>query len=97
MKLGYAIPHEIRIRASANMGFIVKVGCGEFVAANAQELIHDLDEYIANPKDWEKEYNELPSGGEAEVERASPPVGPSRHTSTVGRGEPNRNLDEALG
>ena len=39
MKLGYVIPHEIIIRASANMGFIVKVGCGEFVAENQNQLI----------------------------------------------------------
>lgn len=67
MKLGYAIPHDIRIRASANMGFIVKVGYGEFVAVNEKVLLDDLTEYFANPKQWEKEYNELPGGGKVEV------------------------------
>ena len=69
MKLGYAIPHEIRIKASANMGFIVKIGCGQFVAVNEKVLLDDLEEYFKDPKKWEEEYNKLPGRGTDEVER----------------------------
>lgn len=88
MKLGYAIPHEIRIRASANMGFIVKIGCGEFVAANTTTLLMDIEKYITEPDKWEKEYNALPgrSGPDAEarpepsLERVTQPEPPTTET-----------------
>lgn len=69
MKLGYVIPHDIRIRASANMGFIVKLGCGEFVAINKHVLLDDLGEYLRDPDIWEKKYNDLSGGGTDEIER----------------------------
>lgn len=66
MKLGYAIPHKIIIRASANMGFIVKIGCGEFVAADRIGLINSLNVYLEDAVKWETEYNKLPGRGEVE-------------------------------
>ena len=83
-KLGFAIPHEIRIKASANMGFIVKVGCGEFVAANKHDLIDGIEGYIDTPDKWEKEYNKLPGRGTDEAAR---PV--------LSRQELNSNQEEA--
>lgn len=77
MKLGFAIPHKITIRASANMGFIVKVGCGEFTAPDEINLLADLEQYLKDPEKWEKEYNELPGaawsgrGGDV-IERTDP-------------------------
>jgi hypothetical protein len=71
MKLGYAIPHEIRIRASANMGFIVKIGCGEFVVVNEKVLLDDLQEYLKDPKKWEGDYNKMP-GNPQEVATTDP-------------------------
>ena len=85
MKLGYAIPHEIRIKASANMGFIVKIGCGEYVAADSAELIAGLDDYLLDPKKWEEDYNKLP-GNPQEVatdDRPDPPDRPETVTDTV--------------
>ena len=85
MKLGYAIPHEIRIRASANMGFIVKVGCGEFVAINKHVLLDDLAGYLGNPKKWEEDYNKLP-GNPQEVatdDRPDPPDRPATVTESI--------------
>ena len=72
MNLGYAIPHEIRIKASSNMGFIVKVGCASLVAANSAELMKGLDDYLLDPKKWEEDYNKLPGRGRDEVERTDP-------------------------
>ena len=99
MKLGYAIPHEIRIRASANLGFIVKIGCGEFVAVNEKVLLDDLTEYFANPKQWEKEYNELPGGGEIvdEVPRSHRHVGVDAPTSPERKTITGAGSDEAQG
>ena len=77
MKLGYVIPHEIKIRASANMGFIVKIECGEFVAVNEHVLLDDLTEYLKDPKKWEEEYNKLPGRGGPITEAGTSP----EHTS----------------
>ena len=71
-KLGFAIKHDITIRPSANMGFIVKVGCGEFVAENDVSLLAQLTEYLTHPIDLEEEYNKLPGRGGDEVERTDP-------------------------
>ena len=63
MKLGFAIPHEIKIRASANMGFIVEIGCGEFVAESYGMVLDGLRDYLENPKGWEEKYEKMPSRG----------------------------------
>ena len=76
MKLGYAIPHEIRIKASANMGFIVKVGCGEFVAESKDKMLLDLTLYIEDPKKWEEEYNKLPGNPQEVATDAREPERP---------------------
>lgn len=83
MKLGYAIPHEIRIKASANMGFIIKIGCGEFVAAHGGILIENLNDYLADPKKWEEDYNKLPGRGGDVTEVPRPQPEPSSQPETA--------------
>ena len=90
-KLGFAIKHKIIIKPTANMGFIVKVGCGEFVAENDVSLLAQLTEYLRHPADLEEEYNKLPGrGGDiAGVPRPEPPLQePDRNpeTATEARG-----------
>lgn len=88
MKLGFAIPHEIRIRASANMGFIVKVGCGEFVAPDEINLLAHLKQYLKDPKKWEEDYNKLPGRGDVSE-------GPRRPEPAST--QPETAIDEARG
>lgn len=79
MKLGYAIPRDIVIKPSANMGFIVKIGCGTFVAEGVRSLEHQLEHYFSDPEKWEKEYNEL--GNKCVCEdpvEVPPPLPPQR-------------------
>lgn len=64
MELGYAIKYDIHIRRSANMGFIVKIGCGEFVSRDVTDLKYQLGKYLDNPEKYEKEYTEKCGGGE---------------------------------
>lgn len=71
MKLGYAIPRDIVIKPSANMGFVIKIGCGVFVVEGAGSLMRQLATYLEDPEKWEKEYNELPGGATCE-ERIEP-------------------------
>ena len=73
MELGFPFSpnHPIKIRPSANMGFIIKIGCGEFVATNVIELINIGKQYLADPAKWEKEYNKLP-GNPQEVATPDP-------------------------
>ncbi len=83
MKLKKAIPYDIHIRASANNGFIVKMGCGEFVAETTSTLISDLTEFLLDPDKYVKDYNDK-IGGEQ---------------PTTGRGtnelDHNRTVEEA--
>ena len=72
MMLGYAIPRDIVIKASANMGFIIKVGCAQLVARNKIELISGLDAYLNNPKKWEEDYNKLPGNPEVDTTVPTP-------------------------
>ena len=67
MKLRKLIRHKIIIEASANEGFIVKVGCGIFVFAGKKSLIAGIEEYLDNPEKWEKEYNEIEPGPQPEI------------------------------
>ncbi len=48
---------EIHIRATANGGFIVSVGCATFAYTVEENMISDLGDYIRDPKEVEKEYN----------------------------------------
>lgn len=57
MKLEKAIPYEIRITPSDNMGFLVRIGCGTFTAENRTNLLAMLSEYLQNPKGLEEKYN----------------------------------------
>ena len=60
MQLGYIIPRNITIRASANMGFIVEVGCAKLVAPDTRALLNGLEEYLEDPRKWEEDYNKMP-------------------------------------
>ena len=91
MKLGFAIPHKITIRASANMGFIVKIGCEEYVARDSVDLRIGLEEYLRDPAKWEKDYNALP-GRSGTIEAGPRPEPPQpRETLT----EAGATTDEA--
>ncbi len=57
MELKRAIPYDINISPSANNGFIIKVGCGQFVAESKEALISSLQQFLNNPDKFEKEYN----------------------------------------
>ena len=59
MELGKVINYNIQIEPSSNNGFIVKIGCGKFVAENVTSLLNGLKAYLENPKEWEKKYNSL--------------------------------------
>lgn len=72
MKLGKIINYKITIEPSQNNGFIVKIGCGKFVAENVHSLLVGLDDYLKNPGLWEKEYNNMsPDQPEATIEVAT--------------------------
>ena len=58
MKIGKLINHNITIKPSMNMGFIVHIGCGCFVAADKATLIAELNEYLSDPEKYEKLYGE---------------------------------------
>lgn len=47
----------IEIRATANNGFIVNVGCTNFAYTSKNKMIEDLTEYIRDPQAVEEEYN----------------------------------------
>ena len=70
MELGRAIKYNITIEPSNNKGFIVKIGCGKFVAETKKSLLNNLSDYIMNPEEWEKRYNESdPDGPTPEAPR----------------------------
>jgi len=71
MELGYAIPYDIHIRRSANKGFIVTIGCGDFVARSKAELLNELVNYIEYPEKWEREYNKNCSGSDEVAQGAT--------------------------
>ena len=87
MNLGYAIPRDIVIKASSNMGFIVKIGCGTFVAASKQELLNGIEEYIFKPNKWEKEYNSLPGNPEVAQDIVEPSSESPRPRGTLAEAE----------
>jgi hypothetical protein len=47
----------IEIRATANDGYIVNVGCTNFAYTSKNKMIEDLSEYIRDPQGVEEEYN----------------------------------------
>ena len=48
---------SVEIKFSGNGGWMVKVGCHTRVYINAQDLLSDLGEYLADPKATMKTYN----------------------------------------
>ena len=59
MKLGKVINYNITIEPSQNNGFIVKIGCGRFVAENVDSLLKQLTEYLSDPTKIEKRYDTI--------------------------------------
>jgi len=58
MKFKRSIPYDILIRPTPNEGFSVKVGCVKVVYSGITKLIQDLKEYLENPEEVEKQYND---------------------------------------
>ena len=52
------LPYDIRISGSANKGFILNAGCCTCVFTDKKEMLDAISDYIDNPKDMEKKYNE---------------------------------------
>ncbi|MFH1480759.1 MAG: hypothetical protein ABIG67_05800 [Pseudomonadota bacterium] len=82
MKFGKAIPYDIRIKATANMGFDVHVGCCHVVFIEAIDMLDALAVYIRNPKGMEREYNEACGGCLAGMELPDQPMPPGTVDST---------------
>ena len=57
MKFGKAIPCNIRIEATANMGFDVHVGCVHLSFSDKAILLDALADYLNDPKGVEEKYN----------------------------------------
>ena len=78
MKIGKVSDYDITIEMSHNKGFIVRVGCGTFVAESIKVLLHDLGEYLEDPGKFMKLYGETIQG--------SPPLGnpPMADAITIG-------------
>ena len=49
---------EIKIRKT-NGGFIVKIGCQEFVATDSNKILEGLKDYFENQSKAEKKYVEI--------------------------------------
>lgn len=47
----------IEIRATANGGYLVNVGCTNFAYEDEEKMIADLGEYIRDPQGVEEQYN----------------------------------------
>ena len=61
MKFGKAIPREITITPTTNMGFVVHSGCCIVCFKHYEDLIKALTDYLADPEGFEKDYQR--SGG----------------------------------
>ena len=59
MRIGKVIEHNISITPTINSGFIVQVGCCSACFSNSAEMLAGLEEYLANPKEFEREVNEI--------------------------------------
>ena len=57
-----AIKHRITIEASDNNGFLVRIGCGTFVAETKKSLLAKLTEYLEDPEKLEAKYYEMGEG-----------------------------------
>jgi hypothetical protein len=47
----------VEIRATANDGYIVNVGCTNFAYTDTEKMIEDLNEYLRDPFAVEESYN----------------------------------------
>lgn len=58
MRFRRAIPYDVTISSSANGGYIVRVGCCTAVYTDASVLLSNLADYLYNPEETGKEYNQ---------------------------------------
>jgi hypothetical protein len=58
VKFGRIIPYDINISASSNNGFIVQCGCSTNTFSDKESMLNAIREYISNPEEMEKRYNE---------------------------------------
>jgi len=72
MEFGKALPYDIRITGSANHGYKVKVGCCECVFSNKEDLKAAFAEYIDDPENMERRYNESNQNTEPEAVAETP-------------------------
>lgn len=86
MKLGRFIKYDIVIQASANNGFIARVGCATLVFADDESLLAGLREYLDDPDGHEKEYNRLRLWGNEPTPDAVPSPGPPVEQRVRGTG-----------
>jgi len=85
IEFGSSIPYDIRITGSGNKGFIVNVGCATCVFSNKTEVLEAIGDYLDNPEQVEKAYNEsiknrnpqpVPDSGIGATARGSNRLGP---------------------
>ena len=62
MALGKLFPHNISIRASHNKGIVVNIGCAELVYPDTTSALIGVEKYMTDPRNKEKEYNEVCGG-----------------------------------
>ncbi len=62
-----AIPYNINIEATSNGGFIVKAGCATLCFETSESLLKSLKDYLENPEENEKLYNESNKNRRPEV------------------------------
>ena len=60
MKFGKIINCNIVIEPTVNMGFRVQVGCANLAFEDTRSLLKALEEYLGNPKIFEKAYSDIP-------------------------------------
>lgn len=58
IKLELAFPFDITIIPTVNGGCIVNVGCARLSYSTPARMLIDLKKYLADPKGYEKAYNE---------------------------------------
>lgn len=77
MKFKRSTPYDIRIKPSANGGFVADIGCCTMVYSEGEEeqMTSDLLEYIRSPKRTERSYNQIQKNIVPEQPRSHPDPG----------------------
>ena len=89
MILGKAMNYNIKIEPSANKGFIVSIGCCRVVYENKARLLSDLSNFLDDPAQHEKYYNEIFSCDVCDESAPMPDQGrPAHHRPLIRSGPP---------